>query len=182
VKNFIGDIAMKISVDLGSGPAPRNPFNAEQVIGLDVSDFASNVRRCDIGFERLPFDDSSVDYVTAFDLVEHIPRAGGIAPNRNPFIFLMNEIYRILKNDGRFFAQTPAYPYPTAFSDPTHVNFITSDTIKYFGKEMMGDGTVVGDDRVNLGRRYGFTGDFLILRNYSNQQFGHQIWLLKALK
>ncbi len=173
---------MSISVDLGSGPMPKNPFNAKIVIGLDVENFAPNVQVCDVGFDRLPFDDAAVDFVTAFDLIEHIPRTGGVAPNRNPFIFLMSEVHRILKKDGLFFAQTPAYPYPPAFSDPTHVNFITQDTIKYFGKELMGDGAVIGDERVNLGKRYGFKGEFLILRNYSNQQYGHQIWLLRSVK
>lgn len=173
---------MSLSVDLGSGPMPKNPFNAHQVIGLDIDNFAENVKACNIGFERLPFEDAGVDFVSAFDLIEHIPRLGGEAPNRNPFIFLMNEIHRILKKDGLFFAQTPAYPYPTAFSDPTHVNVITPDTVKYFGKEVTGDGMVMEDDRQSLGQRYGFKGDFVILRNYSNQQYGHQIWLLRAVK
>jgi SAM-dependent methyltransferase len=173
---------MSLSVDLGSGPIPKNPFNAQQVIGLDIDDFAENVKTCNLGFERLPFDDTSVDFVSAFDLIEHIPRQGGTAPNKNPFIFLMSEIHRILKRQGLFFAKTPAYPYPTAFSDPTHVNIITTDTVKYFGKELTGDGIVMADDRLKLGQRYGFKGEFLILRNYSDQQYGHQIWLLRAVK
>lgn len=173
---------MSLSVDLGSGPVPQNPFNAQRVIGLDIDNLGPNVKACDIGFDRLPLEDSSVDFVTAFDLIEHIPRTGGLSPNRNPFIFLMNEIHRILKRDGLFFAQTPAYPYPSAFSDPTHVNFITPDTVKYFGKEVTGDGMLMEDDRANFGKRYGFKGDFVILRNYSNQQYGHQIWLMRSVK
>jgi hypothetical protein len=94
----------------------------------------------------------------------------------------MSEIHRILKKDGLLYAQTPAYPYPTAFSDPTHVNFITPDTAKYFGKEITGDGVVLEDNRIELGKRYGFKGDFLIMRNQSKQEYGHQIWLMKAIK
>jgi SAM-dependent methyltransferase len=151
-------------------------------MGLDVENFAENVKACRLGFEPLPFNDASVDFASAFDLIEHIPRTGGVGLNRNPFIFLMSEIHRILKKDGMFYAQTPAYPYPTAFSDPTHVNIITCDTIKYFGKEVTGDGMVQEDNRLSLGQRYGFKGEFLILRNFSNQQYGHQIWLLKCVK
>jgi SAM-dependent methyltransferase len=173
---------MTISVDLGSGPNPKNPFNADNVSGLDVAEFSKDVRACSLGYEDLPFTDSSVEFVTAFDLIEHIPRFGGNGLHKNPFIYLMNEVFRILKAGGLFYAQTPAYPYPTAFSDPTHVNIITSDTVKYFGKELTGDGLVLEDDRVELGRRYGFKGEFLILRNLSNQQFGHQIWLLRCVK
>lgn len=173
---------MTLSLDLGSGPFPKNPFNAENAKGLDIVNFNQDVSICNLGYEPLPYADSSVDYVTAFDLIEHIPRTSHNNEIRNPFIFLMNEIFRVLKSNGLFYAQTPAYPYPTAFSDPTHVNFITPDTIKYFGKELTGDGVLLEDDRFELGQRYGFNGDFLILRNQSNQQYGHQIWLVKAIK
>jgi SAM-dependent methyltransferase len=172
---------MSKSIDLGSGPNPKNPFNADDVLGVDLTRFNDNVICCDLGFQSLPIADASVDYVSAFDLIEHIPRTGGVGANRNPFIFLMNEIFRVLKINGQFYAQTPAYPYPTAFSDPTHVNFITPDTIKYFGKEVTGDGHIVEDDRFSLGQRYGFNGNFLILRNQTSQQYGHQVWLLRKI-
>jgi len=32
----------------------------------------------------------------------------------------------------RHLAFTPAFPYPEAFTDPTHVNFITEETHQYF--------------------------------------------------
>ena len=173
---------MKLSLDLGSGPNPRNPFKADKVFGLDVDAFNDAVQKCDIGMEPLPFADSSMDFVTAFDLIEHIPRTGGQKPNSNPFIYLMNEVWRVLKPQGHFYAQTPAYPFPTAFSDPTHVNVITPDTVLYFATAKHGDGSSVADDRLELGRRYGFKGRFTALRNYSSQTHGHQIWLLIAEK
>lgn len=173
---------MKNSLDLGSGPTPKNPFKADIVTGIDSATLGNNVVKCSLGFEPIPFSDSSFDYCSAFDLIEHIPRNGGIESRPNPFIFLMNEIWRILKPNGRFYAETPAYPYPTAFSDPTHVNIITSDTVYYFGTFITGDGIRLKDDRTNLGIRYGFNGNFDILRNYSNQAYGHQIWLLEAKK
>lgn len=81
-----------------------------------------------------------------------------------------------------FFAKTPAYPYPTAFRHPTHVNIITADTLWYFAAELMSDGRLRSDDRLQLGRRYGFKGEFHALRNWSDQAFGHQVWLLRAIK
>ena len=173
---------MKISIDLGSGPEPKNPFKAENVIGIDLQDFGPNVKKCEIGFEPLPFEDSSVDFCTAFDFLEHVPRFGGAYPNRNPFIFVMNEIWRVLKNGGKFYAETPAYPFPTAFGDPTHVNYITSDTVRYFATERMGDGMLLRDGKLQLGQRYGFKGEFIALRNFTEQAYGHQIWLLGAIK
>jgi SAM-dependent methyltransferase len=178
----LGFQIMTMSLDLGSGPNPKNPFSAVHVYGVDLIAFNDQVRVCNLGYDRLPFDDAHFDFCSAFDVIEHIPRHGGAYPNRNPFIFLMSEIWRVLKPRGRFYAQTPAYPFPTAFSDPTHVNVITPDTIRYFATEQTGDGVRIADDRLELGRRYGFTGEFLALRNYSNQAYGHQIWLLEAVK
>lgn len=171
---------MSISLDLGSGPEPKNPFGAANVCGVDIVDFGlASVSKCRLGFEPLPFSDASFDFASAFDLLEHIPRYSDMAPLNNPFIYLMCEIHRILKPNGQFYAQTPAYPYPTAFSDPTHVNIITSDTVRYFASEMTGDGQLIADDRLALGQRYGFNGKFTALRNTSSPSFGHQIWLFR---
>ncbi|MFC5576555.1 hypothetical protein ACFPOA_00835 [Lysobacter niabensis] len=73
--------------------------------------------------------------VSAFDFIEHIPRLLPTADGRDttfPFINLMNEVRRVLDHGGRFHAVTPAFPYPHAFTDPTHVNFITHKTHEYF--------------------------------------------------
>lgn len=172
----------KRSLDLGSGPKPKNPFGAEIVLGCDLEDFGAGVHICRLGFENLPFPDSSFDFITAFDLLEHIPRTGGAGCNSNPFIFLMNEVWRCLKKSGRFYARTPAYPYPTAFSDPTHVNYITADTLWYFASEFSADGKILKDHRLELGKRYGFRGNFVAHRNWSDQAYGHQVWMLEALK
>jgi len=65
------------TLDLGCGRTPKNPFNAMELYGIDADygiDEASRIFQCDLGMERLPFDDETFNYVTAFDLLEHIPR------------------------------------------------------------------------------------------------------------
>jgi len=122
------------ALDLGCGPAPKNMFEAQFAVGADrYTDEKKNVVCVDLGFERLPFEDDWFHYITAYDLLEHIPRfSESSASGGAPFIFLMNEIFRILKPGGRFLSVTPIYPYLGAFQDPTHNNIITADTFEMY--------------------------------------------------
>jgi SAM-dependent methyltransferase len=146
----------RVSVDLGSGSEPRNPLGCERLYGLDIAAYpGANVMAVDLFQSRLPFPDDSVDVVTAYDFLEHVPRCS-LAEGRTrfPFVDLMSEVFRILKPGGLFFSKTPAYPSAGAFVDPTHVNILTEDTfLLYFC--------------TNAGRpqasRYGFQGDFTLV-------------------
>ena len=159
-----------LSVDLGSGPQPANPFQAERVIGLDAHSIGADVISFWIGFEPLPLETSSVDVVTAFDFLEHLPRA--ICRNIvviNTFIETMSEVWRILKLQGLFVARMPAFPHPEAFQDPTHVNVITDTTVSYFARRPQADGSVIDAWGPELGGRYGFQGAVVLL----GQQWDH---------
>lgn len=147
-----------VSLDLGCGKTIKNPFHAKSIYGVDV-DYGVNgttIRPCDLGVERIPFDDNFFDYVTAFDLIEHIPRISHINSERKlPFIFLMSEISRVLKPNGVFLSHTPAFPRLAALSDPTHVNLITVETYKlYFSKPYL------------WASRYGFVGSFSLIDQF----------------
>jgi glycosyltransferase involved in cell wall biosynthesis len=146
---------MTKTLDLGCGDKPRNPFLADDIFGVDVrSNLAGNIRSADLTVERIPFDDDSFDYLTAFDFIEHIPRVVYTPERRNAFVELMNEVHRVLRPGGLFMAHTPAYPHALAFRDPTHVNIITEETFSlYF------------DDQTRWGSIYGFKGAFRMLRN-----------------
>ena len=120
---------MTKSLDLGCGMSPKNPFNADEVFGIDVrDDLEANIKRADLVIEPIPFDDDFFEYVTAHDFLEHVPRVIYAPERRNAFVELMNEVYRVLKTGGMFMSLTPAYPHPEAFQDPTHVNIITEKT------------------------------------------------------
>ena len=141
-----------VALDLGCGQTPRNKFGAAKLYGIDIrEDLASNILKADLATDAIPFPESYFDFVTAFDLIEHIPRVIYIPERRNPFVELMNEIYRVLKPGGLFFSSTPAYPHSAAFQDPTHVNIITADTFPlYF------------DNKTKWASMYGFSGAFEI--------------------
>lgn len=140
-------------LDLGCWVSPRNPYGQEILYGVDQSlnDPERNIRPCQLGLEKIPFEDNFFDSVSAYDLLEHIPRQAvdyAAVKINFPFVFLMSEIWRVLKPNGVFLALTPAFPSKQAFQDPTHVNIITEDTHSYF----------TGNE--SLAKRYGFYGNF----------------------
>lgn len=149
-------------LDLGCGGIPRNPYRRAQVFGVDIAPPAApasadgaTIVGANLALQPIPFPDAHFDSVSAYDFLEHVPRVlatGGGTGLRFPFVELMNEISRVLRPGGLFYALTPAFPGEEAFMDPTHVNVLTRGSHKYF----------VGD--APLGRMYGFNGHFTLRR------------------
>lgn len=146
-------------LDLGCGLNPKNPYKMDLIYGCDIRPINSldtplnfEYSQSNLATDPIPFGDNYFDSVSAYDFLEHIPRQIAIPSGEviNPFVILMNEIYRVLKPGGLFLASTPAYPSIAAFTDPTHVNFITDQTHKYF----------TGDQPA--ARIYGFDGMFYV--------------------
>lgn len=124
-----------VALDIGSGPEPKNPFNAVTVYGADLRENKSKgVVYADLSSGCLPFENEVFDYITAYDVLEHIQRVSVVGGDTKfPFIHLMNEIFRVLKPEGLFFNIQPCFPAKEAFQDPTHVNIMTEDTLyQYF--------------------------------------------------
>ena len=147
------NISGGISLDIGCGGKPQNPFGATTVCGIDIRENAAmRVKYADLTVEPIPFPDQHFDYVTAGDFLEHVPRVVYLPARRFPFVQLMNEIWRVLKPNGVFYSRTPVYPFSPAFRDPTHVNLISHETFSlYF------------DDKCRYAANYGFTGSFKVL-------------------
>lgn len=194
---------MSIHLDLGCGPIPRNPYGRAKLCGIDIRadlqlDPAVEIRAANLSCEPIPYPDSHFDSLSAYDFLEHVPRVSLDHTTRTthfPFIALMNEVWRVLKPEGLFYAVTPAYPHTNAFVDPTHVNYLTLRSSRYF----------VGSNP--LGRMYGFNGRFSVVReglvrpkgNYHpvhpslgerlralgyrlSRDAGHLLWEFKAVK
>lgn len=147
-------------LDLGCGVRPRNPYGRDLLFGVDIRDGlqAPGVERivaANLSVDAIPFPDSHFDSVSAYDFLEHVPRVAidfASGTTRLPFISLMNEIWRVLRPGGLFYAVTPAYPHEKAFRDPTHVNVIAAKSHRYFTRPELG------------ARMYGFEGDFRLVR------------------
>lgn len=144
-------------LDIGCGSNPRNPYLCDELHGVDIklrdnTDYSQiTMHEADVVFNPFPFEDNHFSSVSAYDFIEHIPRIiYRDGKSSFPFIDFMNEIYRILESDGKFFAITPIYPLESAFVDPTHVNFITKSSHKYFSEPHL------------WAKMYGFKGSFKI--------------------
>jgi SAM-dependent methyltransferase len=189
-------------LDLGCGPSPRNPFNMNLLFGVDLTPLNKPgivVQRANLASEPIPFESDYFDSISAFDFLEHIPRQIYLESTREiifPFIRLMDEIYRVLKPEGRFLAHTPNFTSDEAYQDPTHVNPVTTRTHEYFCLPKL------------WGAMYGFKGSFVVeyvgitdMTNVKNLEFGtfrgglrdthrkifgkaptHVCWLLRAVK
>jgi SAM-dependent methyltransferase len=150
-------VVSKVHLDMGCGANPRNPFGAEKLLGADILDpkqlnFASDFRYLKVESNGvIPLDSESVDSISGYDFLEHLPR--GSTLESNLFIKFMNESSRILRKGGVLVLVTPAYPSSAAFQDPTHVNFISDNTINYF----------IGKNPLASYLGYGFDGSFDLL-------------------
>ena len=134
-------MSLPVHLDLGCGKNKREISNYEN-IGIDIHKTDVTDHVVQLGFEPIPFDDNSVDLITAFDFLEHLPRViwekslTHQFPYKtiHPFIDLMNEAYRVLKDDGEFIIECP-FSESAFYRDPTHVNRLTEDWFHYFSKD-----------------------------------------------
>lgn len=154
-------------LDLGCGTRPTNPYGQPRLYGVDIRDglTAPGVERivaADLTMQPIPFEANFFDSVSAYDFLEHVPRVvPRLEPTPFPFVNLMNEIWRVLRPGGRFYAVTPVYPHEKVFRDPTHVNVLTMKTHRYFTQPYL------------QGRMYGFNGTFRLIRQDRIHLRGH---------
>lgn len=90
----------------------------EGYINIDRYDYGQGiVRDVEKGF---PFDNDSVDEIIADHVLEHI----------DDLVFVMNEIYRVLKNGGVLKGKLPLYPIDV--SDPTHKHYFNRNSVGWW--------------------------------------------------
>ena len=99
--------------------------NSSEFFGIDIVDGDNVDLVADIE-QRLPFEDNTFDIVFARDILEHV------VPQKN--IFVMEEIYRVLKPKGllEFLVPSTDGNNMAAFQDPTHYSFWNQMKFMYF--------------------------------------------------
>ena len=110
----------KIIIELG--PGEKKIFN--NAIGIDRFKKPSVDFLADLNKGLTFIEDNTVEEIHAYHVLEHV---------RN-LEFLMQEIYRVLKPNGRFCASVPHFSNPYFYSDYTHVNFWGLYSPVYFSK------------------------------------------------
>ena len=147
---------MRKILELGSGRSPYSEQQAE-VIHLDLVPGPDIEVVMDLntiaplfGGKKLPFPDETFDHARAFDIIEHVVF---VVP-------LMEEIHRVLKDQGTLFIHTTHYKNPNAFTDPTHFHAFTLESFDYW------------DPSTATGARYGYfaIGKFKILEKKEDYQ------------
>ena len=72
--------------------------------------------------EDWPWDDSTVEFILAHDIIEHLPDK----------IHTMNEAWRVLAPGGVIEIGVPTTGGPGAFQDPTHVSYWNERSFLYY--------------------------------------------------
>lgn len=98
-------------------------------VGIDFSSMSDADVVVDLNHERLPFDDSSVDFIYSSHTLEHLSLDG--------FFHVMKEAYRVLRPGAQFKIVVPYYTTTLNFANPFHNNNIcfNEHTFRFFSSE-----------------------------------------------
>ena len=113
-----------VNIDAGLASIPS-------FINIDVTGKGS--LNLDIGKERLPFEDDSVDVIFSYHALEHIPN----------YVSAMAEIHRVLKHGGRLLLGLP-YVTVTKYHlvNPYHLHNFNEYSFDFFDPKKFADTTV----------------------------------------
>lgn len=117
-------------VDLGSGFKARGDRN------FDIRPYP-DIEICHLGFEAIPVKTETADLVTAWDLLEHIPKVHHWYDRDGwhviyPLLFLIEEVYRILKVGGIWQINSPIVGQYPMFAPYNHVTQLEPHSFNVF--------------------------------------------------
>jgi len=115
-----------LNLDLGCGKNKRQGF-----IGVDRIKFEGVDVVCDLGVERWPWGDGTVDEAHASHFVEHLQ----FNPERPERIHFVNELYRVLKKGGKATIIVPHWCSPRQYGDYTHREPVSEFWFPYLNAE-----------------------------------------------
>ena len=110
-----------MKINLGSGIKRFDGF-----LNLDIDPSSNPDYVCDLNKDNLPFSDSTVEYVLAHHVFEHIG---------DGFFNLLKEIYRVCENDAIIDVVVPHPRHDCFIGDLSHVRPITIENMRPLSKK-----------------------------------------------
>ena len=108
-----------IRLDIGCGKNKREGF-----IGVDRIKFDTVDVVCNVGTEKLPYGDSTVDEIHCSHFLEHL--------TQEERVHFLNEAWRVMRKDAKMSVITPHWASNRAYGDPTHKWPAVSEMFFYY--------------------------------------------------
>ncbi len=120
------EVKVPLRIDLGAGKNPKAGF-----VGVDSIDFGNGSIVCNIGSEKWPWEDSSVDEAHCSHVLEHLTNWHGKWERTHFF----NELHRVLKPGAGCALIIPHWASTRYYGDPTHKEPFSEFGFYYLSKE-----------------------------------------------
>lgn len=148
-----------MKINLGSGYKKYEGFiNIDGDINCSP-DYLVNLEK-----DTLPFDDNSVSYIIAEHILEHIG---------DGFFHLIQEIYRVSKNDTIIDIKVPHWRHEVFLADPTHKRPITPLGLLLFSKKANYDDIKQNGHASKLGIMYNVDFDIVDVQYILDPYYGN---------
>jgi len=146
------DVSQRRKLSLGCGRDIRPDHVNLDLVSADGVDVVH-----DLNVVPLPFEDGRFEEIRCDSILEHVE-----------YVKLLRDIHRIMAPGGRLLVQVPHFSSPSAYENPQHIRYFTSQTLGYFvqGHEWnhcFGFAFArIEDVRVNFVRSWSYPWNYLI--------------------
>ena len=114
----------KIFLDIGCGYKKPEGSSEIEWVGLDIRDFPGVDHVLNIGKDKFPIEDNSVDFIQSIHVFEHL--------YPEELFHCIEECWRVLKPQGKIHIEVPKAGTPAYYIHPDHKIQYVEDTFGFF--------------------------------------------------
>lgn len=148
-----------IKLDIGCGGNKISPEH----IGIDQYKMKGVDVVCNVGKDKLPFKDNSVDEIHCAHFIEHLTNFNG----KFERVHFFNEVYRVLKKGAKATLIFPHWCSNRYYGDPTHCEPFSEMGFYYLSKDWRESQAPHSDKKWN---KNGYSCDFEATWGYNLRQ------------
>ncbi len=142
----------------------------DKVVTLDADARLNPDIVCCLGKDPIPLPDDSVDTAVAFHVLEHI----GVQGDTREWFYFWEELYRVLKPEGRLEFFSPLWDSVWAWADPSHTRVLSPECFMFMSQANYRiERSTISPYRINC--------DFVPIR-FSKEETGNFAGILIAKK